>query len=97
MAKKEFQNEIDVLKYQREKINSIDKGYSKMNSQLDEFEKQIQEYIKNKDIDKANIAEYISNNKEKQSELEKVECKPQKKFDDLINHAHQSGYSDRFI
>lgn len=94
MAKKAFENEVDVLKYQREKINSLDKGYSQMNNELDEFEKQVQEFIKSQNIDKAKIAEFIANNKIQKSNLEKVESKPQKNFDDLINQAHQSGYSD---
>lgn len=94
MAKKAFENEVDVLKYQREKINSLDKGYSQMNNELDEFEKQVQEFIKSQDIDKAKTAEFIANNKIEKFNLEKVESKPQKNFDDLINQAHQSGYSD---
>lgn len=94
MAKKAFENEVDVLKYQREKINSLDKGYSQMNNELDEFEKQVQEFIKSQNIDKAKIAEFIANNKIEKPNLEKVESKPQKNFDDLINQAHQSGYSD---
>lgn len=94
MAKKAFENEVDVLKYQREKINSLDKGYSQMNNELDEFEKQVQEFIKGQNIDKTKIAEFIANNKIEKPNLEKVESKPQKNFDDLINQAHQSGYSD---
>lgn len=94
MAKKAFENEVDVLKYQREKINSLDKGYSQMNNELDEFEKQVQEFIKSQNINKAKIAEFIANNKIEKLNLEKVESKPQKNFDDLINQAHQSGYSD---
>jgi len=57
MAKEAFENEIDVLKYQREKTNSLDIGYSKMNHELDEFEKQVQGYIKSKNIDKSKITE----------------------------------------
>lgn len=94
MNKKAFENEVDVLKYQREKINSLDKGYSQMNNELDEFEKQVQEFIKSQNIDKAKIVEFIANNKIEKPNLEKVESKPQKNFDDLINQAHQSGYSD---
>lgn len=94
MAKKAFENEIDVLKYQREKINSLDKGYSQMNNDLDELEKQVQEFIKSQNIDKAKITEFITNNKIEECKLEKVESKPQKDFGDLINQAHQSGYSD---
>lgn len=94
MNKKAFENEVDVLKYQREKINSLDKGYSQMNNELDEFEKQVQEFIKSQNIDKAKIVEFIANNKIEKPNLEKIESKPQKNFDDLINQAHQSGYSD---
>lgn len=94
MSKKAFKEEIDVLKYQREKINSLDKGYSKMNNDIDEFEKQVQEFIKNQNIDKSKITKFISNSKIEKFELEKVESKTHKNFDDLVNQAHQSGYSD---
>lgn len=94
MAKKAFENEVDVLKYQREKINSLDKGYSQMDNELDEFEKQVQGFIKSQNIDKVKIAEFIADNKIEKLNLEKVESEPKKNFNDLINQAHQSGYSD---
>ena len=94
MAKKAFEDEIDVLKYQREKINSLDKGYCEMNKELDELEKQVQEFIKSQNIDKAKITGFNGNKKIEESKLEKVESKPEKNFDALINEAHQSGYLD---
>lgn len=94
MTKKAFENETDVLKYQRDKINYLDKSYSKMNNELDEFEKKVQEFIKGQNIDKAKITEFISNNKIEEPKLKKAESKSEKNFDDLINQAHQSGYSD---
>lgn len=94
MSKKAFEDEIDVLKYQREKINSLDKGYSEMVNELDKFEKQVQEFIKSRNIDEVKIEKFIANNKVEQSLVGKIESKPEKNFDDLINEAHQSGYSD---
>lgn len=94
MTKKAFENEVDVLKYQREKINSLDKGYSQMNNELGGFEKQVQEFIKIQNIDKSKITEFIENNKIEKPNLEKSENRPKKSFDNLINQAHQSGYSD---
>jgi len=94
MAKKAFKNEVDVLKYQREKINSLNEDYSQMNNELDELEKQVQEFIKSQNIDKSKITELIANNEVEKPNLEKFESEPQKNFDDLINQAHQSGYSD---
>lgn len=93
MVEKAFQNEIDVLKYQREKTNVLDKDYSKMNKELDEFEKQVQEFIRSQNIDQTKITEFIANNKNDERELGEVERKPQKNFDELINQAHQGGYS----
>lgn len=94
MVKKEFDNQIDVLKYQREKINSLDKEYYQINNELDKFEKQVQDFIKSQNIDKSKIIEFIANNIIEEPELEKVESKPQENFDDLIKEAHQKGYSD---
>lgn len=94
MSKNAFEDEIDVLKYQREKINSLDKGYSEMANELDKFEKQVQEFIKSQNIDEVKIQKFITNNKVEQSLVGKIESKPEKNFDDLINEAHQSGYSD---
>ena len=94
MAKKTFTNEIDVLKYQREKINSLDKDYSKVNKELDEFEKQLQKFLESKNIDKDKNTEFIKNKQIVANKSKKVKNEPQKRFNDLINQAHQSGYSD---
>lgn len=93
MSKKAFENEIDVLKYQREKISSLNEGYFIMNNELDEFEKTVQEFIKNQNIDKSMITQFIDNNKIEDPVLEIVENKSETNFKDLINQAHQSGYS----
>lgn len=94
MGKKVFQNEIDVLKYQREKINSLDNSYSQMNNDLDELEKRVQEFINNQNIDKSVITEFIENNKIEKIERQKVKKRPQKRFEDLINESHDNGYSN---
>lgn len=65
-----------------------------MNYDLDEFEKKVKEFIKNQNIYKSKIEEFIANNKTERIELEKVERKAQKSFDDLINQAHNTGYSN---
>ncbi|WP_066503218.1 hypothetical protein [Abyssisolibacter fermentans] len=94
MGKKVFQNEIDVLKYQREKINSLDNSYSQMNNELDELEKRVQEFINNQNTDKSVITEFIENNRIEKLEWQKVKKRPQKRFEDLINESHDSGYSN---
>lgn len=97
MDKKVFKDEVDVLKYQRDKLNSIDKGYSDLNNDIDEFEKRLQEFVKKQNI---SIPDNFDSNTE--SKQEKSQCKASdfkveennqaRDFNTLLNKAHEEGY-----
>lgn len=95
MAKKEFQNEIDVLKYQRDKLSSLSDDYSKFNDELDDFEKRLAEYMISQGIDRGKI-----NNDEKDKlynkvKIESIEIVQQEKdFNNLLDEAHEKGFKD---
>lgn len=94
MDKKVFQNEIDVLKFQRDKIIALDKSYNDINNNLDDLEKRIQQYIKDNDINVSNL-----NNKMETSNISKFNTQSEdidknKCFKELLNDANKSGYSN---
>lgn len=94
MPKDNFQNEVDVLKFQRDKLISLDKGYSDINNDLDELEKRIQLFMKSNNVNSSNV-----NNVVKSKDIDMVytdikETQANKKFDDLLEEANKKGYID---
>ena len=91
MAKKPFGDEVDVLKYQREKINKINKDCTEMNEDLDEVEEKIKKFLKSQNINDDKIVDFVENNKIEKPNSEQQKNIPKKNFKDLINEAHESG------
>lgn len=95
MTKKEFQNEIDVLKYQREKLKSLNNEYSEIKNQIDEFENKLQEYIKSRNIDTSKIKKSLNT---MSSEVANVESNEvvynEKTFNKLLSEANKNGYEN---
>lgn len=91
MHKKVFAKEIDVLKYQRDNINSLNEGYSKLNTEIDDLEKRLQEFINSSNVDQCKIKEFIDKNCSEEIKVKKDY--PERNFDDLLNEAHNKGYS----
>lgn len=95
MAKKEFQNEIDVLKYQRDKLNSLNNDYSKIKNQLDEFENKLQEYIKSKNIDTSKINNSLKATSDEVHNIKSNEVVyNEKSFNELLSEANKNGYEN---
>lgn len=95
MAKKEFQNEIDVLKYQRDKLNSLNNDYSKIKNQLDEFENKLQEYIKSKNIDTSKINNSLKATSDEVHNIKSNEAVyNEKSFNELLSEANKNGYEN---
>lgn len=93
MPKDIFQDEVDVLKFQRDRITALDSSYSNINSDLDELEKRVQSFMKANNINESNLNEDISNKKVEILSKE-VEIKQERNsFNDLVENANKSGYS----
>lgn len=91
MHKKVFAKEIDVLKYQRDNINSLNEGYSKLNTEIGDLEKRLQDFINSSNVDQCKIKEFID--KSCSEEIKVKKDYPERNFDDLLNEAHNKGYS----
>lgn len=95
MTKKEFQSEIDVLKYQRNKLNSLNNDYAKINNELDEFENKLQEYIKSKNIDTSKINNSLKTTSDELHNIKSNEVVyNEKSFNELLNEANRNGYEN---
>ncbi len=94
MDKKVFQDEIDVLKYQREKIKKIDKSNEQIDNELSLLEKQAQEYIKQQGISHSTVNNYIVESSTEQIIVQEPENLINKNFSELLIDAHENGYSD---
>jgi len=94
MDKKNFQDEIDVLKYQREKIKKIDGNFNQIDYDLNLIENQVQEYIMQQGIDRSTINDYIVENSTEQIKVQGLENSKIKNFYELLNSAHEDGYTD---
>lgn len=88
-----FQKEVDVLKYQREKLNTLSNDYANLNSELDDLEKRLKQYMTNNNIDANEINSRVQQQETKVKSTY-VETKPQRAFEELVSEAHQAGYKD---
>lgn len=98
MPKDVFQHEIDVLKFQRDKLILLDKSYSDINSDLNELEKRVQEFTKSKNTNSSKISTIII--KETDTNVLDAEIKEKqesKSFNDLVVEANKNGYIDANI
>lgn len=95
MIKKDFQHELDVLNYQRDKIKNMNQFYSDINNEINDLEKKAQELIEKNNIDNSsllsmnpdvctvtsdNVSTKISN------------LNYERDFNDLLGEAHEKGY-----
>ena len=55
MSKGIFQDEVDVLKFQRNRLIDLDRSYCNINNDLDEIEKRLQELIQSNNIDSTKL------------------------------------------
>lgn len=94
MAKEAFEKEVDVLKYQREKVSALDESCSNLINEIDDFELRINEFLSNQNIDKTKIPELVVSEKIEIFSLDKDNNVNKKKFDDLVDLAKKSGFSD---
>lgn len=94
MVKKIFQDEVDVLKLQREKINSLHSNYSEIDNDLNDLEKKLEQYLKDNNIEKSKIEANIVNDRINKEVTKTVNNINENKFKDLLNEAHRSGYLD---
>lgn len=99
MAKKIFKDEIDVLKYQRDKVNTLSKCYSELENEIDDLEEKIQQFMASRNINKSKIDECILESKSLETQNNEIENIKEnvvfnKSFDDLIYEANLNGYSN---
>lgn len=96
MGKNLFQDEVDVLKFQREKLISLHDSYSKVDNDLDELERRVKQYMKDKNIQEPNMNTSMISKKLNSSTPNIVNdySSDTKSFDKLVNEAHKSGYSN---
>lgn len=94
MRSKIFQDETDVLKYQRERLKNISETNNKFNSDLDALEIQLQKYLSEQGIE--NIASDKSTLEKTKDyvEIKKDDIKKDKTFDDLKTEAREKGYEN---
>lgn len=94
MIKKTFQDEVDVLKFQREKLHKLNKNYSDLNDEIDNLEEKLQEFMRSKNIDKSEIDECVLKSKNNEISNQKKDKLPNKSFNDLVHEANLEGYSN---
>lgn len=90
MPKYIFQDEVDVLKFQRDRLIDLDKSYLDVNSDLDELEKRVKAFMK---ANNTNVSKGNSTVSDKNVEIlsREVEIKKESKsFDDLVAEANRS-------
>lgn len=91
MIKKTFQDEVDVLKFQREKLHKLNKNYSDLNDEIDNLEEKLQEFMKSKNIENLEINEELLKSKNNEISNEKKNELPNKSFNDLVHEANLEG------
>lgn len=94
MAKKIFQEEIDVLGYQRTRVVTLAKDYAELDNDISEMEEKLSAFIKAEGLTlETNKTEEIHL---VQNELTKeiTETKNNRSFDDLLKDARNSGFKD---
>lgn len=93
MTKDIFQDEVDVLKFQRDRLISLDKSYSDINSDLDELEKRVQEFMKSNNMNLSKINDIVSDKNMSTTHIDSKEKQLNKSFDDLLAEANINGYA----
>lgn len=89
-----FQKEIDVLKYQREKLKDLSQDYTDMHTELDDLEKRVMQYMQKNHIDDHKTNEQVAQHRTKESKVAYISSEPIKSFGQLTEEAHQVGYKD---
>lgn len=92
MPKDIFKDEVDVLKFQRDKLIYLDKSYSDINSDLDELEKRVQEFIKSNNMNSSKINDIVRDKNVNILSKDDKDKQESKSFNDLIEEANKSGY-----
>ncbi|MFR4162029.1 MAG: hypothetical protein ACLT0R_05450 [Paraclostridium sordellii] len=92
MPKDIFKDEVDVLKFQRDKLINLDKSYSDINSDLDELEKRMQEFMKSNNMNSSKINDIVRDKNVNILSKDDKDKQESKSFNDLIEEANKSGY-----
>ena len=94
MSKKIFQDEIDVLGYQREKLKNLDKSYSDFKNELNDFENKLNAFIEAEGINLEIIEIEKHQFTEKIQSEEIFQIKNSRSFEDLLETANNYGFKD---
>lgn len=95
MRNNDFQNELDVLKYQRNKINNLNDSYYNLNNELGELESRLRDFMKSNTVDISNLNSngLMYEQIVEMDSLNRKEIK-ERNFETLLKDAHQEGYID---
>lgn len=92
MPKNIFQDEIDVLKYQRNKLKNLDDSYKTLNTDLDELEKQLKSFMS---INQVNFDKLEPKSVDNiLTPVDKESIQIERTFNDLVKESHESGYKN---
>lgn len=92
MSKNIFQDEIDVLKYQRNNLKNLDESYKNLNMDLDELEKQLKSFMSSNSVDFEKLKTKSINSISAPANKENIQV--ERSFNDLVKESHEAGYKD---
>lgn len=92
MSKGIFQDEVDVLKFQRNRLIDLDRSYCNINNDLDEIEKRLQELIQSNNIDSTKLNNIVRDKNVGTTSQNITLKEHNNSFDDLVVQSHNSGY-----
>lgn len=95
MPKNFFQNEIDVLQHQRNKLKKLDESYKTLNTDLDELEKKLKLFMNVNQVNFENLESKSVDTSMKSINKESVQVN--RTFNDLLKESHNAGYQNTDI
>lgn len=95
MPKNFFQNEIDVLQHQRNKLKKLDESYKTLNTDLDELEKKLKLFMNVNQVNFENLESKSVDTSMKSINKESVQVN--RPFNDLLKESHNAGYQNTDI